>query len=198
MLKNFMAGAAAAIALSVLGVPAQAQNSDSYRFLKAVREGDGSEVEKLLASPNPVLVNTKDSAKGETALHIIAGERNLSWLQFLMSKGARADVQNREGSTPLAVSAQLGWIEGAEQLLSARASVDLANSRGETPLILAVQRRDLAMVRLLLAAGANPNKADRVAGYSALDYAKRDGRSAIILKALAAPAAKKGAAGPAR
>jgi ankyrin repeat protein len=197
-LKRLIAGAAAAVALSVLGVPIEAQNSDSYKFLQAVREGDGSEVEKLLAAPNPVLVNVKDSARGETALHIVAGERNLSWLQFLMSKGARVDIQNREGYTPLAVAAQLGWVEGAEQLLSRGAAVDLSNGRGETPLILAVQRRDLAMVRLLLAKGANPNKPDRVAGYSALDYAKRDGRSAIILKALEAPGAKKAVAGPPR
>jgi ankyrin repeat protein len=183
-MKKLMAVAAAAIALSVLGVPAHAQGSDSYKFLKAIRGGDAAEVEKLLATPNLVLVNTKDSAKGETALHIVAGERNLTWLSYLIGKGAKVDAQTREGSTALAVAAQLGWVEGAEQLLAQGAAVDLANGRGETPLILAVQRRDLAMVRLLLDQGANPNKPDRVAGYSALDYAKRDRRSANILKAL--------------
>ena len=189
MVKKLIACAAAALALSALGVPAQAQNSDSYKFLKAVRDGDGAEVEKLLASQNSVLVNVKDSAKGDTALHIVASERNLSWLRFLMNKGARVDAQNRDGDAPLTVAAQLGWSEGAEQLLARGAAVDVANRRGETPLIVAVQRRDLAMVRLLLAKGADPKKADRVAGYSALDYAKRDGRSASILKALEAPAA---------
>ena len=198
MLKTLIAAVAAAIALSALGVPAQAQNSDSFKFLKAVREGDGSQVEELLATPNAVLVNSKDSAKGDTALHIVTSQRNLSWLRVLMSKGARVDLQNREGETPLTVAAQLGWVEGADQLLAKGAAVDVANRRGETPLILAVQRRDLPMVRLLLSKGADPKKADRVAGYSALDYAKRDGRSATILKALEAPAAKKEAIGPTR
>jgi ankyrin repeat protein len=193
-----MAGAAAAIALSVLAVPAQGQNSESYKFLKAVRDGNGAEVQELLASPNIALVNSRDSVKGETALHILVGQRNLTWIRFLIGKGARVDVQSRDGYSPLAVAAQLGWPEGAEYLLSKGASVDLANGRGETPLILAVQRRDLAMVRLLLAKGANPARADRVAGYSALDYAKRDGRSAAILKALEAPPVKKAVAGPAR
>jgi ankyrin repeat protein len=114
-----------------------------------------------------------------------------------MGKGARADVQNTEGNTPLSVAAMLGWYEGAEQLLARGAKVDLGNSRGETPLILAVQKRDLPMVRLLLSKGADPKKTDRVAGYSALDYAKRDTRSASILKALEVPAAKpKALSGP--
>ncbi len=75
-------------------------------------------------------------------------------------------------------------------LLRRGASVDLANSRGETPLMLAVQKRDIALVRLLLAKGADPKRTDSVSGYSALDYAKRDGRAAAIVKLLEAPAAK--------
>lgn len=196
MLKWLMAAAAA---LMALGVPAQAQNSESFKFLKAVREGDGGEVDKLLSSSTPVLINAKDPVKGDGALHIVAAERNLTWLRFLMSKGARVDAQNRDGDTPLIVAAQIGWVEGADQLLGKGASVDLPNRRGETPLIVAVQKRDLAMVRLLLAEGADPAKTDRVAGYSALDYAKRDGRSANILKVLEAPRAPAGETfGPSR
>lgn len=189
MLKNLASGAAAAVALSILAVPAHAQGSDSHKLLQAVRKGDGTEVEKLLSTPNAALLNTKDRDNGDTALHIVTGQRNLNWLNFLVIKGARIDLQNGEGSTPLAVAAQLGWLEGAERLLERKAPVDVANRRGETPLILAVHRRDLQMVRLLLSKGADPKKADRVAGYSALDYAKRDPRAAIILKALEAPPA---------
>lgn len=197
MFGKLAAAAAAFVALSALAAPAQAQASESYKFLKAVRERDGAEVEKFLATPNIILVNSKEMGKGDTALHIVTSQRNMEWLRYLMGKGARADVQNREGITPLSVAAMLGWIEGAEQLLARGAKVDLVNSRGETPLILAVQKRDIAMVRLLLSRGADPKKSDRVAGYSALDYARRDARSAIILKALEAPAAKpKAIAGP--
>lgn len=197
-MKKLMAGAAAAIALSALGVPAQAQYSDGYKFLKAIRDGDGAEVENLLAGSSTVLVNSRDPAKGDTALHIVVSERNVSWLRYLMGRGARTDIQNRGGDTPLTIAAQLGWVEGADQMLASGAAVDLANKRGETPLVLAVQKRDLAMVRLLLASGADPKKTDRVAGYSALDYAKRDSRSATILKALEASPADKQAVGPSR
>jgi uncharacterized protein len=53
------------------------------------------------------------------------------------------------------------------------------------------------MVRLLLGKGANPKRTDRVAGYSALDYAKQDGRAGAILKLLEAkPETPKAIAGP--
>jgi ankyrin repeat protein len=177
--------AAAALAIST---PALAQTfSDSYTFLKAVKERDGDTVTRLVTSPGATVVNTRDRSSGEGAIHYVVRDRDYTWLSFLIGKGARVDLQNQAGNTPLSLAAQLGWTEGAQLLLSRRASVDLANSRGETPLILAVQRRDLAMVRLLLGRGANPKKTDSVAGYSAIDYARQDPRAAAILKLLEAP-----------
>ena len=57
---------------------------------------------------------------------------------------------------------------------------------GETPLIIAVQNRDLALVRLLLANGADPDRTDSAAGFSARDYARRDTRSRELLAAIEA------------
>lgn len=185
MIRKLSAALAAAIAISLVASPAGAQHySDSYTFLKAVRERDGATATNLIATPGSVVVNTTDRETGDGALHIVVRERDLTWLGFLLGKGARADLQNDQGDTALTLAAQLGWIDGARVLLGAGASVDLANDRGETPLILAVHRRNLPMVRLLLSAGANPNRTDSVAGYSALDYARRDSRSDNILQAL--------------
>jgi hypothetical protein len=188
-----------AAAAMVAAVPAGAQSySDSYTFLKAVKERDGSKVTELVSTPGTTVINTKERSSGDGALHIVTRERDLSWLTFIMGKGARLDLQNNQGVTPLSLAAQLGWLEGAELLLKYGASVDLANNRGETPLILAVQQRHLPMVRVLMARGANPKKTDSAAGLSALDYATRDGaRSASILKLLQAPPAPaKKVAGP--
>jgi ankyrin repeat protein len=196
VVTRFLAGLAAAAALAMLTAPAQAQTfSDSYTFLKAVRERDGNKVSDLVAAPGSVVINTRDRATGDAALHYVVKGRDLNWLSFLISKGARVDIQNNEGMTALAIAARIGWAEGAQMLLDRRASVDLANSRGETPLIIAVQNRDMATVRLLLSKGADPKRRDRGAGYSALEYAKRDSRAAAILKALEASAPAK-AAGP--
>jgi ankyrin repeat protein len=184
-------------------VPVHAQGSltdsfsDGYNFLKAVRERDGDKATDLIVAPGSVVINHKDRSTGDAALHILARERDFNWLGFLIQKGARVDLQNKEGTTPLAIASQIGWLEGAERLLRGRATVDLANNRGETPLILAVQRRDINMVRLLLANGANPRKQDSVAGYSALEYAQRDGRSPAIVKLLEeGPTKPKAVAGP--
>lgn len=187
-----------AAVLAVVAVPAMAQFSDSYTFLKAVRDRDADKVTQIVSNPSSTAINARASNSGEGALHILVRGRDLNWMVYLLARGARPDLQDNQGNTPLLVAAQIGWAEGAEQLLARGASVDQPNSRGETPLILAVQRRDLALVRLLLGQGADPNRTDSVAGYSALDYARRDTRSAPILRLLEAPRENQRSYGPSR
>lgn len=175
---------------------ASAQFSDGYNFLKAVRDRDGAKATEALNKPGSVIVDTKDVSTGESALHIVTKRRDTTWLSFLLAKGAKPDIKDAEGNTPLIIATQMGYAEGADLLLKRRATVDATNSRGETPLIVATQQRDVAMVRLLLAAGANPRKTDRAAGMSALDYATRDSRAAVILKLLQDAKPAKAAAGP--
>jgi ankyrin repeat protein len=186
----------AAALVAIVAVPAFAQIgfSDSYAFLKAVRERDGTKVMAAVSDPGSTVINARESDSGDGALHILVRGRDLNWLNFLLARGARPDLQNDEGTTPLQLAAQIGWVAGAEQLLARRASPDLANDRGETPLILAVQGRHLAMVRLLLQQGADPNKSDNLQGYSAIDYARQDRRSAQILRELEAPRPSRSAA----
>jgi ankyrin repeat protein len=196
---NKFGRALAACMVLMLTVPAAGQQSfsDSFTFLKAVRERDGDKVTDLVSEPGSVVINARERGSGEGALHIVVRGRDLNWLSFLLIKGARPDLQSNRGETPLTLAAQIGWVEGAEQLLARRASVNLANGRGETPLILATQRRDLAMVRLLLSRGADPKRTDNVAGMSALDYARQDPRAVVVLKLLEAKAAPaKPVAGP--
>ena len=199
MVRKLGLGLAIAFAAGALATPAATQSySTGYTFVKAVKERDGQKVTDLLAGPGSAVVNVKDRDSGDAGLHIVTRDRDLTWLRFLLGKGARVDLQNNDGNTPLALAAQLGWIEGAQMLLGQRAAVDAPNARGETPLIHAVHKRDVAMVRLLLSLGANPKRTDSVAGYSALDYAKQDRRAASILRLLEAPsgAKRKEVAGP--
>ena len=187
------------VAAAMLGGPAQAQFSDSYKFLKAVRDRDGAVVTELVEGPGSTIINTRDYSSGEAALHIVVKRRDAAWLAFLLAKGAKADIRDNEGNTPLGIAAQLGFVEGVQTLTGQGAGVNLANVRGETPLILAVHNRDIATVRALLAAGANPLLPDRIAGKSARDYAAEDRRSAALLKLIddAKPAKPKGKiAGP--
>jgi ankyrin repeat protein len=72
------------------------------------------------------------------------------------------------------LASQLGYVEGIGILASKGARVDTANDAGETPLILAVHRRDIPMVKILLAGGANADRSDN-SGRTARDYAKLEG-----------------------
>lgn len=179
--RGLRAGLAALLMVPTL---AHAQFSDSYNFLKAVRDRDGQKVTEFVEQPGTTLINTRDNSTGETALHIVVARRDAVWLNFLLGRGARPDLTDNRGTTPLMQAVQLRFADGARLLIEGGAQVDKANDSGETPLIRAVQLRDLAMVRLLIASGANPDKADTLAGMSARDYAKRDGRAPALLAAL--------------
>lgn len=178
----------------VLAAPATAQMSDSYKFLDAVKKKDGNEVTEFLDKGGPNLINTRDSTTGETALHFVTQRRDLTWMQFLIGKGANVNLRDVRGQTPLVVASNFSFVEGVELLVARGARVDDTNNAGETPLITAVHNRNLALVRALLKAKANPNRADN-SGRTALDYAAIEGKSGPIYAELDAAAKAKTAAG---
>jgi ankyrin repeat protein len=185
--------------LSVLAAPAAAQfQSEGYKFLQAVRDAKTNEVVTTLNKPGTTVVNTRDVTSGEAALHITARRGDVAYTTFLLQKGADPNIRDGKGSTPMLTAIDSGHGDMASLLILGRANVNLANSSGETPLIRAVQRRDLALVRVLLAANADPDQRDVIAGLSARDYAARDTRSPAISKVLAdAPkATKRAVSGP--
>ena len=177
---SLTAGLIVPAAFGVVAPAAYAQFSDSYNFLKAVKDRKGEEVEKFLSEPGSVIINTRDGSTGETALHIVIQRRDSTWLGYLLQKGANPNLADKKGTTPLMLATQLGYVDGIDWLVRKKAVVDQTNRSGETALILAVQLRNPEAVRALLKAGANPDKTDSRAGYSARDYAKQDGRASAI------------------
>ncbi len=174
------------IAALLLAAPATAQfQSESYKFLQAVKDAKNDEVIKALDKPGQTLVNTRDRTTGEAALHITARRGDVPYVTFLLQKGADPNIRDDKNTTPLMVAVDAGQEDVVPVLLQFKANPNLANSSGETPLIRAVQRRDLGLVRTLLAAKADPDQRDIIAGLSARDYATRDGRAPAIIKLLA-------------
>jgi ankyrin repeat protein len=106
----------------------------------------------------------------------------LPWVGYLLKKGANPDIGDKNGDTALIIASRIGFEEAADFLLTFRANVETTNRRGETALIVAVQQRQPRIVEMLLKAGANPDKADHAAGYTARDYAKRDSRNPQLLR----------------
>lgn len=191
------AARAAALALTLLSpVAAQAQFSDAYNFLKAVKDADGQKVTDLIQKPGSTVINSRDVTSGETALHLVIARRDNTWLSFLLAKGANPNLADNRGNTPLMNAVQARFEDGVRTLLGNGAQIDKTNGSGETPLIRAVQLRDIGMVRLLVAQGANADKRDTIAGMSARDYAERDARTSGIVEALAAAKPKAAPSGP--
>ncbi|WP_313802759.1 ankyrin repeat domain-containing protein [Sphingobium sp.] len=177
----------AAVALALLTpVAAQAQFSDNYNFLKAVKDADGQKVTDLIQKPGSTVINSRDVTTGDTALHLVVARRDNTWLTFLLAKGANPNLTDNNGNTPLMDAVQARFEEGARTLLAYNAQVDKANGSGETPLIRAVQLRDVGLVRLLVAQGASADRRDSIAGMSARDYAERDARTPGLVEALSA------------
>ncbi|OYY78324.1 MAG: hypothetical protein B7Y43_07420 [Sphingomonas sp. 28-62-20] len=164
--------------------PAAAQLSQSpgSKFLSAVKEEKNNEVVAALSVGGATVVNTRDFSSRETALHIVAKRGNLLYTRFLLQKGADPNLRDIKGNTPLMVAVSGGFADLIAPLVAAKTNVNQGNDSGETPLIRAVQRRDLAMVRELIAAGADPDQADSLAGKSARAYADEDTRTPALAR----------------
>lgn len=174
-------GAMVAVLAIAGSVPAAAQFSESYNFLKAVREKDGAKATEALDKPGNTLVNTRDSDTGDTALHIVTKRSDVTWMGFLIGKGANVNAKDGAGNTPLIIATISRFVEGVDLLTKVKAQVDVQNRLGETALLKAVQNRDVTSAKLLIEAGANPDISDS-SGVSARSAAANDPRAAGIAK----------------
>jgi uncharacterized protein len=185
---------ASAIALA-LAVPAAAQfQSEGYQFLEAVKESDGDKATEMLSKPGTQIVNTRDITSGDTGLHIAVARSDALWVRFLLQRGADPNLRNKKGATPLQLATALGFTDGVAALIKGGASIYIADQTGETPLITAVHARNLALVRLLLEKGADPDRNDN-SGRSARNYMELQAGNTMFKQEFAAADAKRAASG---
>ncbi len=169
----------------LVAVPAAAQFSDAFNFIKAVRDRDVLKARSFIEKPGSVVINTRDADSGDTALIITIRRRDAPWMAFLLQNGADPNARDRRGDTPLIVAASTGFPDGVRLLLAGGAQVDAANSQGETALTRAVHMRDAATAQLLIAAGANADRPDNLTGMTPREYAARDVRTGPLARLLA-------------
>ncbi len=72
----------------------------------------------------------------------------------LIKKGADIQAQDKNGETPLILSAWRGSIEMTKMLLDAGANVEVKNKDGKTPLMIAKRYKDTELIKLLIDKGA--------------------------------------------
>jgi ankyrin repeat protein len=170
----------AVIASIATAGPAAAQFSDSYNFIKAVRDKDVQKAREILNKPGTTIVNAREQSTGDAPIHIVTRQRDLAWLGFLLQANADPNIRDRDGNSPLLLAATARFAEGVRVLLLVHANVDQRNNSGETPLIKAVQANDLDDTKLLLDASANPDLTDNTAGFSARQYAAQGAHQQMI------------------
>ena len=115
---------------------------------------------------------------------LLAGARGRAEiLAHMLPRGPDLTLRNRFGGNALIPACERGHLEAVRVLLTSRIDIDHINNLGWTCLLEIVVLsqggpRDVEVTRLVLAAGANPNIADKD-GVSPLAHARKRGFTAI-------------------
>jgi ankyrin repeat protein len=167
--------AAAVATLSLLGgcLPAP-------RLINDAADGDVAAVKADLAANAPI----DESVGGETALGFAAANGRLDVVRVLLAAGARVDVRDNTGATPLLMAAA-GAVPGRDYpgvitaLIAAGAGVNVKDKFGGTPLTGAAINGEPQVVPVLAAAGENLNESGSM-GMTPLSWAAWNGNLPVL------------------
>jgi len=182
--------AAVLAALLAAGAQVDAPGADGQTALMVVaRSGNTAAAAALIE--HGADVNAREAWREQTALMWAAAQSQPSMVSLLIEHGAEVDARSNVndwprqvtgeprrmyrpfgGLTPLLFAAREGCLECVRSLIAAGASLDLSDPKGVTALFLAIDNFHFDTAKLLIEAGANPNKWDwwgRTPLYSAVD-----------------------------
>lgn len=117
---------------------------------------------------------------GTTALHWAVYNDNLALVERLVRAGARVDVKNEFGSSPIAEAANVGNAKVLEVLLEAGADADTLGADGETPLMIVARSGNVDAARVLIEHGANVNAREAWRGQTALMWAAAQNQPKMV------------------
>ncbi|KAI9995581.1 hypothetical protein PInf_012646 [Phytophthora infestans] len=120
------------------------------------------------------------SGKG-SPLHAAVHNGQLGMVNYLISKGADANLCNHKGRRPLHVVKQsIDMAQIIQSLIDAGADIDAAEKHGLTPLMFMCSRVSLEGSATLLALGADAHRVAWSNGFSALEFAVKSGRTELV------------------
>ncbi|MDE1151384.1 MAG: ankyrin repeat domain-containing protein [Micavibrio sp.] len=136
-----------------------------------------SDIADYLINTAGVDLNVPNST-GNYALTAAMDKYNTQRIATMLEKGASPDVKDKNGNTPLLVSARKGTVDAATLLLKHKADTEIADG-GETPIFAAVEAGHASMVELLAGAGANIF-ATNATGMTPIDVARMKSKADIV------------------
>lgn len=192
-----LAGGSAWVTMSPWLDSRQRGEIEQYRLLKKAWEEEGADafcnredepsLLSLAAALNRTAVLERILARPEArqhekslseAAHIAAERGAVQALKLLLEHGVGAD-DTRDGETLLGSSVLANQLPCAACLLQQGADVNKAGDGGSSPLIHAVVNDHMAMVRLLMKAGADPRRTNEE-GRDALSYSRHEAMDRLL------------------
>jgi ankyrin repeat protein len=146
----------------------------------AVERGDMATVEALLATDAGRARIDEPAGYGMTALLFAVQANEVDLAHWLIDSGADPNRANAYEITPLWLAATNRSPAMTEMLLSHEADATLKMSHGENAVMAAARSGDAASIRLLLAAGADPNASEELQGETALMWAAAENHGEAI------------------
>jgi ankyrin repeat protein len=174
--------AVAMVATAVLDAWGQSAPSGSgtaadLRLVDAVRSQDRARIAAALKQRADVNASQPD---GSTALHWAVYAEDITTTDLLIRAGARVEVANALGVTPLLLACTNGNAAIVQALLAAGANANAVLESGESALMLASRGGNAVAVQALLKHGANVNAREGTRGQTALMWAVANRRPAVV------------------
>ncbi|KAK9127357.1 hypothetical protein Syun_016154 [Stephania yunnanensis] len=135
-------------------------------------------------------IDSRLESKGWTAIHVAAAHDQVEELSRLIkeipelgtegSRPAALDCRDKEGRTPLHLSASRGNLKCAKMLIEAGADKNAKSLDGRTALYRAAAGGDTKMAALLMEMGADPTVTAETTGRTPLEIAQEKGNVEVI------------------
>lgn len=143
-------------------------NARGENALMAAIRDDATRVADYLITSGKVSLEATNP-QSETALMLAAFKNQPAVADRLLERGAEV---NRSGWTALHYAASSGATDIVKALLKRGAAVDAPSPNNTTPLMMAARSDHAEAARVLVAAGADPTRANQ-SDLTAADYARR-------------------------
>jgi len=172
-----VAAVAAVIAVIAAALTVGVTAAGDLRLIEAVRAKNAERIRALIAERVDVNARQGDQA---TALHWAAHLDDGAAVDLLLRAGARADVADDTGATPLYLACVNGNAEVVTKLLDAGADAKTSLLSGETALMTCARSGSAAAVRALLRRGAVVNARESAHNQTALMWAAAESHPGVV------------------